>query len=175
VANSGVLEVADGTLTTASGSFDNNGNLLVNGGTLDISGAVTGNGTATIAGTTSILELAAASAQNVNFATGAAGTLKLNAASSFTGTVAGLADGDRIDLANFQFSNNPTITNVTGTGAAGSTTNVTVNDGSINVTLALLNQYANQFAVSSTAYSLTADNNASNHGTQLQLATPHSA
>ena len=61
------------------------------------------------------------------------------------------------------------LSNVIGTGNAGTTANVTVTDGSLNVTLALLNQYANQFAVSSGAYSLTADNNVSNHGTLFQL------
>jgi hypothetical protein len=97
--------------------------------------------------------------------------LKLDNASSFTGTVAGLASGDSIDLANFLFSNNPLITGVSGTGSSGSTlTNVTVQDGSQIVTLHLLNQFANQFAVSPAAYSLVADNNAPNHGTVLQLA-----
>jgi hypothetical protein len=42
----------------------------------------------------------------------------------------------------FSFSGAPTMSSVTGTGAAGTTTNVTVRDGSLNVTLALLNQYA---------------------------------
>jgi hypothetical protein len=82
-----------------------------------------------------------------------------------------LAAGDSIDLADFGFSNGPTISSVTGTDNAGSTTDVTVTDGALSVTLALLNQYANQFAVNSSAYSLTADNsNAPNNGTLFQLA-----
>jgi len=55
----------------------------------------------------------------------------------------------------------------------GSTTNVTVQDGSLTATLALLNQYANQFAVNASAYSLTTDSHTPNPGTLFQLATPH--
>ena len=171
ITNSETIEATSGTLT-ASGPVTNTGNLLANGGNLDFTGAVTGNGTATLNGANSILEFGAASAENTTFA-GTDDILKLDNVSSFTGTVAGMAEGDGIDLTNFLFSNNPTVTGVTGTGAAGSTTNVTVHDGSLNATLELLNQYTNQFAVAPTAYSLVADNNTPNHGTTLQLATAH--
>jgi hypothetical protein len=118
------------------------------------------------------LELGAGTSENVLFS-GNTGTLKLDQSQSFTNTVAGLASGDSIDLANFQFSNHPTISNVTGSGNVGSTTKVTVTDGALSVTLALLNQYMNQFAVNSAAYSLAPDhNNASNNGTLFQLARP---
>ena len=172
VTNSGLLEATGGILTI-SGSVTNTGNLLANGASLDITGPVTGNGTATISGTNAVLEFGAASAENSTFATGATGMFKLDAAQSLTGTVAGLANGDSIDLANFLFSGNPTIDSVTGTGNSGTTTNVTVKDGSLSATLQLFNQYANQFAVNSAAYSLTADNNTPNHGTLFQLAAAH--
>ena len=85
------------------------------------------------------------------------GTLFLNLANDFTGTVAGMAGHDGIDLANFAFSSHPSITGVAGTGAAGSTTDVTIADGPLTTTIHLLNQYANQFAVSASAYNLTPD------------------
>jgi beta-glucanase (GH16 family) len=171
--NSSLLEATSGVLTVGSSSLTNSGNLLAAGGTLDVTGAVTGGGTATISGKNSVLEFGAASAETTTFSSGAtAGILKLDNASSFTGTVVGLAMGDGIDLANFLFSNNPIITGVTGSGAVGTTTDVTVKDGSLSVTLALLNQHASQFGLNPAAYSLVSDNNTSNHGT-LFLATPH--
>jgi hypothetical protein len=164
VNNSNLLEVTGGKLIIDAAAVTNTGNLLASGAALDITGAVTGNGTATIGGTDAVLEFGAASAENTTFAPGLACMLKLDAAQSFTGTVAGLVSGDSIDLANFLFSNNPTIS-VTGTGNAGSTTNVTVHDGALSATIALMNQFANQFAVNPAAYSLTADNtSASNAG-----------
>jgi hypothetical protein len=173
VTNSSLLEATSGKLTIDAAVI-NTGILLASGATLDITGAIAGNGTATIGGANAVLELGAASAETITFAEAPAGLLKLDNAQSFTGTVAGLASGDSIDLANFLSSTNPMITGVTGTGAAGSTTNVTVHDGALNTTIALLNQYANQFAVSSAAYSLTTDSTgAPNTGTLLQLAAAH--
>ena len=171
VTNSGTLEATSGILNV-SGPVTNTGNLLANGGTLDIAGAVTGSGTATISGTNSVLEFGAASAENITFSAAIASMLKLDNPSSFTGTVAGLATGDSIDLTNFLFSGGPTIAGVTGTGAVGTTTNVTVHDqgGAQSVTLQLLNQSVSQFAVDPTAYSLVADNSTPNHGTLFQLA-----
>ena len=52
-------------------------------------------------------------------------------------------------------------------------TDVTVTDGGVSATLALLNQYAAQFADSASAYTLTADSSASSAGTLLQLAASH--
>jgi hypothetical protein len=173
VTNSSLLEATSGALTVGSESLVNSGNLLAAGGALDITGPVTGSGSATISGTNSVLEFGAGSAETTTFSSNAtAGILKLDNASSFTGTVVGLAMGDGIDLANFLFSNNPIITGITGSGAAGATTDVTVKDGSVSVTLALLNQHASQFGLTPGAYSLVSDNNTQNHGT-LFLATPH--
>ena len=172
VTNSGTLEATGGTLNV-SGPVTNTGNLLANGGTLDIAGAVTGSGTATISGTNSVLEFGAASPENTTFSPSALGMLKLDNPSSFTGTVAGLATGDSIDLTNFLFSGGPTIAGVIGTGTVGSITSVTVHDGALTDTLQLLNQFANQFAINPLAYSLVADNNTPTHGTLFQLAAAH--
>ena len=82
-------------------------------------------------------------------------------ANDFSGTVAGMAKHDAIDLADFAFSSHPSITSVAGTGAAGSTTDVTITDASQTTTIHLLNQYANQFAVAPSAYALTSDHSGS--------------
>jgi hypothetical protein len=102
------------------------------------------------------------------------GTLFLDKANDFSGTVAGMAKHDAIDLADFAFSSHPSITSVVGTGAAGSTTDVTVTDASLTTTIHLLNQYANQFAVAPSAYTLTSDHSGSaSAGTLFTLASPH--
>jgi hypothetical protein len=127
VTNSNLLEATSGTLTI-NAAVSNSGNLLASGATLDVTGAVTGSGTAEIGGNNAILEFGAVFSQKTTFDVGAIGQLKLDDAQDFSGTVAGLASDDSIDLANFQFSNNPTISKVTGTGGAGTTTNVTVHE-----------------------------------------------
>jgi hypothetical protein len=100
----------------------------------------------------------------VTFANTSGDTLKLDAAQNFAGILSGLAAAsatkfDVVDLANFKFADT-TITSVTGTGAKGTTTNVTLTDSAddLTVTLHLLNQSANQFGTSASDYSLTSDN-----------------
>ncbi|MGC4087286.1 MAG: hypothetical protein QM756_05140 [Polyangiaceae bacterium] len=149
------------------------GDTLTVGGTnntINVNVAMTAAGTATISGTNAVLKFSGATTDQVTFSSGASGKLVLNSAQSFAGTVAGLASGDSIDLKNFHFSGSPTISNVSGTGAQGTATNVTVTDGALSVTLALMNQYANQFAVSASAYALSADGAGGNAGTLFQLA-----
>jgi len=130
-------------------------------------------GTATINGTGALLTFTGSSSESITFNTGATGELKLNSAAGFSGTVAGMASGDSIDMGNFLFSGSPSFTSVTGTGAVNTATDITVTDGSAHVTLALLNQYANQFAVSASAYTLTADGTGGSAGTLFQLAAGH--
>jgi hypothetical protein len=141
--------------------------------TVDIQNSVTGTKTATINGTNALLQFAGATTDQILFGTGATGRLLLNSASNFAGTVAGMASGDSVDLANFLFSGTPTISSVTGTGASGTPTDVTITDGSAHLVLALINQFANQFAVSSSAYTLTADGTGGSAGTLFQLAAGH--
>jgi hypothetical protein len=65
------------------------------------------------------------------------------------------------------------MSSVTGTGAAGTTTNVTVRDGSLNVTLALLNQYASQYAVKRVSLYAGRRPPLPTQGTLFQLAARH--
>jgi hypothetical protein len=154
----------------------NGGNDTVTlGGTSNTAG-ITSNansGTAIIDGTGDTVTIAGASSENITFDLNALGTLLLQNAQDFSGTVAGLATGDGIDLANFNFADGATISTVTGTGAAGTNTVLTITDDGISTQLALLNQYANQFGVTASAYTLTADGTQSNAGTLLQLAAAH--
>ena len=82
---------------TLGGTVANSGLIEAKGGTLIVTSALSGTGSAQIDAGSS-LELAAAVSETVTFAAGGAGTLKLDAPSSFTGTIAGLANGDVIDL-----------------------------------------------------------------------------
>jgi hypothetical protein len=50
------------------------------------------------------LELFGASAENITFSAGSTGTLRLDAATNFSGTVSGLALGNALDLANVAYT-----------------------------------------------------------------------
>ena len=168
--NDGTLLAGSGSLLDFARALDNSGTLKSNGGDLTVQGAVTGRGVDQIAaGGTMAFGSSVSSGQTVHFSN-IGNTLMLEHAESFSGTVAGLAAAsptsfDAIDLADFKFADTR-ITGVTGTGAKGTTTNVTLTDKSdgLTTTLHLLNQYASQFAVSKNDYSLTSDN-ASKPGT----------
>ncbi len=86
---------------------------------------------------TSDAEIFGASSQNVTFASGADGTLKLDAAQSFTGKVSGLGLGDTLDLANVAFGPNTTV-GYSGTAAGGT---LTVTSGSQTANIVLLGNY----------------------------------
>src|SRR5439155_17092802 len=104
-----------------------------------VESALQGGGKAEISGSSSI-EFAAASDAAVSFDIGATGTLKLDNSGSFTGTVAGFALGDAIDLRDIVAGSNETLgyaVNATGSGGT-----LTVSDGTHTASLALLGQYA---------------------------------
>jgi hypothetical protein len=97
----GSLTVAAASLLSGFGkvadAVANSGALQAKGGLLDITGAVTGTGALNIQNASS-LELGAATAETVTFATGATGLLKLDAPATFTGPITGLVVGDIIDF-----------------------------------------------------------------------------
>jgi hypothetical protein len=133
-----------------------------------------GGGTVTIDGSSNKVSLTSGAADAaVTFADDGTGILKLDTAASFAGTVAGLAGDNSIDLGDFLFSGSPTISGVTGTGAIGTATTITITDGSVSTHLALINQFANQYAVSSSAYTLAADGIGGSAGTFFELAPGH--
>jgi hypothetical protein len=108
-------------------------------------GSVTTNATnATISGTQT-LELFGASAENIGFASGSTGTLQLDAATSYTGKVSGLALGNALDLANVAYTAGMHATYQPNTsGPAGGLLTV----GSANIAL-LGNYTASMFVASS--------------------------
>ena len=157
------IEANTGTLTinTGSNAISNTGTLASVGGNLIVVSAVTGTGFDQISSGTLEFGASVSSGQQVQFS-GSADLLKLDHAESFGGTAAGFAASDVMDLANFKFADT-TITNITGTGAQGTTTHVTLTDSADNLsaTINLLNQINGQFTTNKGAYSLASDNTAS--------------
>jgi hypothetical protein len=179
---SGAGQLGNGTLTfknegviEATGAnplvIDTGANAIVNTGTLAASGAgglvvnsaLTGGGNAKISGSSS-LEFGAASDAEVSFDTGATGTLKLDRAGAFIGTVAGFAGYNAIDLADLVDGDQATIGYAATANNSGGT--LTLGDAAQthSVSLALLGQYAaaSDFAVASDGHG----------GTRVTLADP---
>jgi hypothetical protein len=110
ITNSGTLEAtASGGLSVLS-AVDNTGQLTASGGNVDIQGAVTGNGTATIGGS-STLEFDSASTAAVTFAANSTGTLQLGDAlnNDFSCTVAGLTAQNTLDLRDITYNGADTV------------------------------------------------------------------
>ena len=144
---------------TASGTIVNGGNEQVlsggtasgttisNGGFLVVSAGGTING-ATISGAT--MEIASGGLTGSNAITYAGGAaLILDASTTFSGTVAGLAVGDFLDLRDISFISGTTTKNFVEAGSNTSGT-LTVSDGTHTANLALLGQYVTaQFNITS--------------------------
>jgi len=173
VTNAGAIAAQGVGALIVEGAVANSGSLTADGANLTIDGNLTGVGEATITGATLDFGADVAATQTVTFSSGSTGLLDLGEAQDFHGAVAGLAAGDAFDLSNFLFSNSPEIVKVTGTGAIGTDTDITVQDGSLVANLHLLNQFAHEFLIRASAYSLTSDDvGSATAGTLFQLAAP---
>ena len=93
---------------TVVNAIENLGTIDVRHGKLDISGPVTGDGQFEIS-KAAVLELGGPTAEMVTFES-KSGTLHLDTARDFSGTIAGMAKADPIDFADFAFSSHPVIT-----------------------------------------------------------------
>jgi autotransporter passenger strand-loop-strand repeat protein len=176
VSNRGVMEATGSGGLTIDDTVANTGTIEANGGDVTIMGNLTGKGWAEIFGN-STMEFAAAAGHSetnaVVFESGSAGLLKLDVANNFSGTVAGFAAGDDIELVDFRWSGTPQITKATATTAGGiTTTSVTIKDGSQGIVLKLVSASASEFPPSTSAYSLSSDNSRGDPGTLFHLAAP---
>jgi hypothetical protein len=103
VTNAGILgSTASCTLFIAS-ALNNTGHLNTNGGTIDVEGAVTGVGIATISDAGQV-EFAAASSNGVKFLPGSTGVLILDNSAAYHGTISGFdaTNSSVIDLADIE-------------------------------------------------------------------------
>ncbi|WP_245264354.1 VCBS domain-containing protein [Mesorhizobium sp. LNHC232B00] len=143
VANSGTLEATGSGGLVVAGGIANSGMLWANGGNINIHGAVTGEGDATI-GNLSKLEFGAASSTDVTFAQNTAGTLELDDSFDFSGRIGGITNDDKLDLNDILFGTGTTVSYQTSQDGSGGT--LTVTDGTHGATLHLLGSYdANGF------------------------------
>jgi hypothetical protein len=143
VINSGMLEATGSGGLVVAGGLANSGTLWANGGNIDVHGAVTGDGDATI-GNLSKLEFGGASSTNVTFAHDAAGTLELDDSFDYSGHIGGITNDDKLDLNDILFGNGTTVAYQASQDGSGGT--LTVSDGAHNATLHLLGTYdANGF------------------------------
>jgi 20S proteasome alpha/beta subunit len=139
IINSGTLEATGSGGLVIDSAVQNSGKIWADGGNVTVSAAVTGNGTATISGST-MLEFAAASDANTSFAAGATGTLKLDQAENFTGTISGFGAGDALDLTDIASGANLTVGYTANADGSGGT--LSVSDGMHTASIALLGQFA---------------------------------
>ena len=112
------------------------GLLWADNGNVVVHGAVSGTGTALISGSAT-LEFGAASSANTSFDAGASGTLILDDAFHFGGTLSGLAAGDTLDLADVAAT--ATVSFTANADASGGT--LTVTDGTQTATIVLIGHY----------------------------------
>jgi len=135
--NGGTLEATGSGGLDIAGDVANNGSLWADGGNITIHGAVTGNGNALIDHGATI-EFGGASSVNAIFAANETGTLMLDNALGFTGTVAGFAAGSQIDLGDIQASSAVLSFADNGAGTGGT---LTVSDGTHTANVALVGSF----------------------------------
>ena len=143
----------------------NNGFLEASGGILRVMDAVTGSGSAGVAGG-GTLELNSAYAQTVTFS-GTGGTLILDAPALFTGQITGISTGsDLLDLRGLNAAANDTF--ATSTSFNNGKTSLTVND-TTKGTSASVTLLGNYTAANGVQWAPTYDNNG---GADLAIGSP---
>ncbi|WP_085707965.1 S-layer family protein [Pseudomonas sp. B23(2017)] len=139
VINTGVLQANGSGGLVIESALINSGSLWANDGNITVHADASGAGRATISGS-AILEFGAASDQHVTFDSGAAGMLKLEKSTAFSGSISGFAAGDKLAFGDVAFGANTQITyaaNDTGTGGM-----LTLSDGAHLTHVAMNGQYA---------------------------------
>ena len=143
VNNVGIVRKLGTGLATISASIDNTGAIGAAGGTLQITGAVTGTGIMNIAASDT-LELAGAVAagQTVSFVSTTGSALVLAGISagtlSFEGTIKAFGGSAKLDLPHFSHAGGPKLSWKQGSG----TGTLTITDGADVAKLTLFGQYA---------------------------------
>ncbi|MGL5814875.1 MAG: VCBS domain-containing protein, partial [Aeromonas sp.] len=123
IINSGLLAATGSGGMIIASAIDNGGLLWADGGNLTLQGDAGGSGKVLIGGT-AILEFGAASSLDTEFAQEGDGTLRLAQTAAFTGTISGLNEGDRLELADMSTTRVSYLSNATATGGV-----LTLSDG----------------------------------------------
>jgi hypothetical protein len=138
VNNTGTLEATGTGGLFVAGDISNLGLLWANDAQLTVGGNVSGSGAALISGN-GIIDFGAAASTNVTFDVIGNGTLTLDHASAFTGSVSGFNAGDKLDFADLLGSPETVLQYVVNAEGTGGT--LTLNDATHSASLNLLGQY----------------------------------
>jgi hypothetical protein len=134
ITNSGTLEATGSGGLVVDSDIVNTGVLWANGGNVTIEGNVSGNGSALISGSATF-EFAAASTENVTFASGSTGVLILDHAFDFSGVVSGMTTSNQLDLLDFSFAKGATLNYTANAAGNGGTLSVTDGEHTANIAL----------------------------------------
>jgi hypothetical protein len=146
ILNSGLIEKTGGTGTsTIAPQLVNKGTVLVSSGTLDLQGAVGGNGADTISGASNLeFDSAVGGGQTAGFTGSGGGTLDLIDPTGFAAKISGFAASDKVEL-----SGDWVFSQFSGNGKMGV---LTLTSGSSQLSLHFLGNYmASDFAIASGA------------------------
>ena len=149
VTNSGTLEATGSGGLVINSDVANSGFIWANGGNVVVNGNVSGSGSALISGSAT-LEFSGSASTDVKFDFSSIGTLKLDHAADFTGTVTGLTGNTQLDLHDVVFGSATTesyTANQTGNGGT-----LSVSDGVHTANIALEGQF------SEAGFGISADN-----------------
>jgi hypothetical protein len=147
IVNSGTLEATGAGGLTILGSISNSGLIWANGGNVSLLGAVTGDGDARISGTAT-LDFGAAASAHVSLDATAQGTVLLEHATDFSGSIAGFSSDDFIDLRDLGFGGATTVNYAEDADGLGGVLTIANDISSVHLTLT--GDYdASEFAIAS--------------------------
>jgi Bacterial Ig-like domain len=139
ITGKGAITIANKSNVAFTGAFSESGPITIeNSAALDIVGAVTGTAGSFTLMNSANLEFGAAESENVIFAAGAKGTLKLDKSALFTGTISGLTKNNAVDLADLSWVPGKMKATFTGNTSGGF---LTVTDGAKSINLNLSGDY----------------------------------
>ena len=138
ISSGSTVEINSSTTLAIGGAVKNSGALLVNGGTLDVEGALIG-GVTDISGAGKMV-IATASSENVAFVGNSAGQVVLDQAPSYTGQISGFGTTQSIDLADINFAGGVTMSYAP-SNRRNTSGVLTIKEGSNTVSLELEGSY----------------------------------
>jgi Ca2+-binding RTX toxin-like protein len=139
VTNSGTLSATGAGGLVIAGALVNSGSLWANGGDITVHGDVSGSGSATISGNAT-LDFGGAYGGSTLFAAGGNGTLVLDHAAAFTGTLVGFDAGDAVDFSDIVFGANATVSYFSNASATGGV--LSISDGVHSAQLSMQGTYS---------------------------------
>jgi hypothetical protein len=141
--NGGTVQMGGGALAAlnVSGAITNNGSILIASDTEELAGAVGGAGSFSLDSANLQFDSSVSAGQTIDaLVTGHAGTLTLEQAQKFAGTISGFGTHDTIVAANFLLSGT-TFNFVENSGGTGGT--LALHDGSLTANILMTSHYSN--------------------------------